>query len=103
MSYYWDQSLPTFPSDVPIARLGKVHLQRLQSANEDESQKLFESCRTTGFFLLDLQGSPEGTELLRDVEQMFKLGRPLFGLDTDTKMKYAKRKGTTYGYVSILP
>lgn len=97
MSDYWNQSYPKFPSDVPTAKLRKLHLQKLQSTNEEESQKLFESCRTSGFFLLDLQGSPEGNTMLSDVGEMFKLAGSLFSLETDTKMKYGLRNGTAYG------
>lgn len=94
---YWDQSYPPFPSDVPTAKLSKLQLQKLVSANEEESQKLFESCQTSGFFLLDLQGSPEGDTMLRDVGEMFKLAGSLFAIDTDTKMKYGFRTGTVCG------
>lgn len=97
MSDYWYQSYPKFPSDVPTAKLSKLHLQKLQSANEEESQKLFKSCRTLGFFLLDLQGSLEGDTMLSDVGKMFKLAGQLFSLETDTKMKYGMRNGTAYG------
>lgn len=97
MPDYWDQSYPSFPSDVPTAALSKLHLQKLMSVNEEESQKLFESCRKSGFFLLDLQGSPEGNTMLKDVGEMFKLTGSLFDLDTDTKMKYRLKNGTAFG------
>lgn len=97
MSDYWNQSYPGFPSDVPTALLSKLRLQKLISADEEESQKLFESCRNSGFFLLDLQGSSEGERMLRDVGEMFKLAVPLFALDTDTKMKYPLKNGTACG------
>lgn len=97
MPDYWDRSYPSFPSDVPTAALTKLHLQRLMSANEEESRKLFESCQTSGFFLLDLQASPEGNMMLKDVDEMFKLAGSLFDLDTNTKMKYILKNGTAFG------
>lgn len=97
MSDYWHQSYPKFPSDVPTAKLSKLHLQKLQSDNEEESQKLFQSCRTSGFFLLDLHGTPEGDTMLSDVGEIFKLAGQLFSLETDTKMKYHMRNGSAYG------
>lgn len=97
MSDYWDRSYPPFPRDVPIAKLSKVNLQKLVAANEEESQKLFESCRTLGFFLLDLQESQEGNTMLRDVGEMFRLAKSLFDLDTETKMDYILRNGSAFG------
>lgn len=97
MSDFWNHSNPSFPLDVPTAKLRKVHLQKLAAPNEEESQKLFESCRTLGFFLLDLQDSQEGIAMLRDAGKMFTLAKLLFGLDTDTKMKYILRNGSAFG------
>lgn len=92
-----DQPIPPFPSDVPTAKLSKLSLRKLVAANEEESQKLFESCRTLGFFLLDLEDSHDGIVMLRDVLEMFKFAVPLFDLDTDTKMRYLMKDGAVFG------
>jgi isopenicillin N synthase-like dioxygenase len=81
---------PPFPKEVPTADVPHLSLGKLLSDdNSVESELLFKACRNYGFFLLNLQGSPEGEALLRDAEAMFELNRELHDLDLEEKMKYA--------------
>lgn len=87
-------TIPIWRSHCPTEELS---FRKLLSDDKMESVALFESCRTYGFFLLDLSGTPEGEDVLKDVDGMFHLGEALFDLDIDTKSKYALRNGTAFG------
>ena len=50
---------------------------------------MFESCKTLGFFLIDLGDSSEGAEVLNDVDGMFEVGKNLFDIDLDKKLNFA--------------
>ena len=88
---------PPFPSDVPTAYLPKVSLWKLLSADRAESAALYESCKMSGFFLLDLTATPQGEEILQDVLKAFDMAKALFELSFEKKMEYALKPGRTYG------
>jgi hypothetical protein len=87
-SKYFAQ-VPPFPSDVHIVPLPKVSLQNLENQSVEESQLLFEACQNWGFFLLDLQQSEMGEELLGVAEKMFDLTTETFNLDQSVLDSYA--------------
>jgi isopenicillin N synthase-like dioxygenase len=88
---------PPFPSDVPTAQLSKNSLRKLLSANGAESEVLYDSCKTSGFFLLELSATPHGEEILQDVAKAFEMTEALFKLDLEEKMKYSMKPGRSYG------
>ncbi|KAF2105866.1 hypothetical protein BDV96DRAFT_694568 [Lophiotrema nucula] len=91
-------SVPPFPNDVPIVELERVSLATLQAGNSNEVDKLYGACSSDGIFLLNLTDSEDGRKLVATVDEMFKLGQELFGLDLDEKLKYTMTPGTTLGY-----
>lgn len=97
MPHFTSDSIPDFPSDVPIAELDTISLQTLLESDPAESLKLYEACRASGFFLLNLQGSEEGSELLDGISSLFGLGEKLYDMPLDEKMQYALRPGTAFG------
>lgn len=94
---YWGDSVPPFPSDVPVATLQRIDLQKLAADDEAESLSLFQACRTSGFFLLDMSRLPLGETTLGEVGEVFKLAKALFELEADTKMRYSYRGEKAYG------
>lgn len=88
---------PPFPNDVPTAQLSKVSLRKLLSAGETESEVLWKSCMTSGFFLLDLTATPHGEDILQDVAQAFQMAEALFELELEEKTKYSMKPGRAYG------
>ena len=88
---------PPFPNDVPTAQLSKVSLRKLMSADDAESDVLYESCKTSGFFLLDMTATPEGEDILQDVAKAFDMAETLFEMATEEKMKYSMTSGKAYG------
>lgn len=88
---------PPFPCDVPTAQLSKVSLRKLLSADRAESDALYESCKASGFFLLDLTATPQGEEILQDVVKAFDMAEALFELGVEEKREYSMKPGRAYG------
>ncbi len=88
---------PPFPGDVPVAQLSRISLKKLLSDDEPESEALYKSCKVSGFFLLDVTGTPQGEEILRDVTEAFEMAETLFGMDLKEKTKFPYKLGKAYG------
>ena len=93
-----ETSYPPFPANIPLAKLSRISLLKLLRTDRDESERLLSSCRTSGFFFLDLRGVPDGEALLKMKADMFGLGATLLNQEREEKMKYVLREGTTHGY-----
>ncbi|KAF2016805.1 Clavaminate synthase-like protein [Aaosphaeria arxii CBS 175.79] len=83
-----------FPPDVPTIALAKFSLALLLNNDKDEAQRLFNTCRTTGFFYLDMLDHPTGRRLWRSACNLHQIGRERFR-DTpiEKKMEYKTRPG----------
>ena len=82
---------PPFPDDVPICDLAKVSYARLLANDHAESDRLFQTCKDTGFFLLDLQGTTQGRSLLKDAEGMLEVTCEFGRLAKLEKSRYASK------------
>lgn len=76
--------LKLVPSDLPIAQLPTVSLNRLENGSLEEDENLIQACRTHGFFYLDLNGSNVSSLL----DKMYELTRELYDLPEEEKRKY---------------
>jgi isopenicillin N synthase-like dioxygenase len=85
---YFNQC-PLFPSEVPTVPLPKVSLEELQNGSEKEGQLLFQACQEWGFFLLNLERTSQGSELLENAEKMFDLTNETYNLDQSVLDSYA--------------
>ena len=82
------QLYPPFPSDIkPVAELDTFSLARLQAGDSAERARLFETCKTRGFFYLDLTSTPVAS-LPEDAEAIGQLSEQVFRLSMEEKMKY---------------
>ena len=97
MAYIELSDYPPFPNDIPTAKLSKISLEKLFSADQGELNALYAACMTSGFFVLDLTVIPQGVEVLTDVAQAFEMAKELFKLDLEEKMKYSMGPGKAYG------
>ena len=91
---------PPFPTDVPVADLRCLSFRKLLADEESESERLFQSCREIGFFLLDLRGTSEGENMLKHAETAFDLNKKILELDQEELTKYAfQPPASLFGYV----
>jgi len=94
-------AVPPFPDDVPVYELPRLSLRKLMADDSLQSSALFETFRTHGFALLDLQGCAEGETLLEEAEKMFDITREVtLELDLEEKMKYVPTPPVIFGFVS---
>ena len=84
---------PSFPTDVPTAPLKRLSIAKLVTGDLKESKALFDSCTSSGFFLLDLQDHDFGVELLKTVDPIFAVAEDLFELDLSEKDAYSYQAG----------
>jgi hypothetical protein len=93
---------PQFPSDLPVAKLPRISFSKLLENDNNESDALFESSRSLGFFLLDFEGNIEGREFLGNAERMFDINEEVNALDQDELLKYAYKPPTSlFGYEPV--
>ena len=85
---YFDK-YPSFPSDVPTAQLPRLSFSKLLDDDTNESDALFNACRSMGFFLLDFEGCSEGEGFLKRAGAMFDLNEEVNAMEVDELMKYA--------------
>src|SRR3954463_1931873 len=89
--------LPAWPVDVPTASLNKISLAKLLEGDEVESAALYNSCKSSGFFLLDLEGCQDGDVLWKESESLFGLAEKMCDMPYEQKMQHALRPGTAFG------
>ena len=93
---------PSFPTDVPVADLRCFSFSKLLADEESESERLFQSCRETGFFLVDLRGTSEGETMLKHAEIAFDLNKKIFELDQEELNKHAIQQCVSFfGFVLL--
>jgi len=91
--------LPPFPITVKTAPLVSISLARLESKDEDESDKFFDACKTLGFFYLNMEGSALGEKLVDGAERLHRVQKAFTQLPYEEKELYAREKiDAFFGY-----
>lgn len=72
-------------------------LGKLEKGNKDLEDRLFETCKTRGFFYLDLNGSSAGS-MQHDCDDIARLAERVFKLPQQEKEKYPM-KDSIFGCV----
>jgi isopenicillin N synthase-like dioxygenase len=91
---------PAFPADALYSQLAKISLHKVAENDVHETQALFESCRSVGFFLLDLSENETGEALVKDVNALQGLAQLTMALPEEDKMRYhAKPAHSLFGQV----
>lgn len=81
-------SYPPFPDDAnPRTQLETISLIKLINGDEKERARVFDICRTKGFFFLDFSNS-HAASLPEDAEDIARMSEPLFALSQDEKMSH---------------
>ncbi|PSN70326.1 oxidoreductase [Corynespora cassiicola Philippines] len=89
----------SFPDDVTTAPLITVCLHKLLGGDVEEHARLFDACKTLGFFYLDLSDSDEGEELISGSNDLFDILQDFFQLPLQEKLKYDfASEGSYFGY-----
>ena len=77
-----------FPDDVPTIPMCTISLEDLRSGDERTTQRMFIACQELGIFLLDLHGDEVGARLMREIDELFRVGKDIMGLPEDVKQQY---------------
>jgi hypothetical protein len=83
-----------FPEDIQTIELEKFSLSKLLNGDEEEGERLFTSCTTTGFCYLDMLDHSVGRQMWRDVCNIHRLGQDRFSSTAmEEKLTYKLRAG----------
>lgn len=86
-------TVPDFPEGLQVIDLPRVSLNKLLQGHKDEIDKIFDICRTTGFFYLNLQDHPSGQQLWKEASDVCKLGMDVLpNVPMATKLAYKARE-----------
>jgi isopenicillin N synthase-like dioxygenase len=83
---------PSFPVDLRAAPLKSISLDKLESGDDLESSKFFDSCRNLGFLYLNLLDSKLGESILSNAESLHELQQEFYALPHEAKDQYGKDK-----------
>jgi hypothetical protein len=89
-------SFPPFPSEVPSVSLETFSLADIEKGNQDVQNRLCKTCKSRGFFYLDLNGS-EASSMRQDSEDLARLAEEIFRLPLKEKENYPM-KNSIFGY-----
>jgi isopenicillin N synthase-like dioxygenase len=95
---------PPFPdnSEFPSVELQTISLQKLIDHDTTEEDRVFEACKGRGFFYLELAGPEAGETILKDSENIARVGERFMALSTEEKMRFTPNKKELFGSVSNL-
>lgn len=85
-----------FPTGIDSLRLETFSLARLENGDEALEEKLFETCKTRGFFYLDMRDS-QHSSLVEIGEAVVRIGEEVFKLPLEEKQKYTGGLMPVYG------
>jgi isopenicillin N synthase-like dioxygenase len=66
-----------FPDDVKTVHLETLSLAKLLQNDKEELHRIYENCKSPGFFQLDLTDHEQGIQLLRDAVDCARMVRQL--------------------------
>ncbi|TGO13425.1 hypothetical protein BTUL_0070g00550 [Botrytis tulipae] len=87
-SRYFDQ-YPELSADLNVASIPRISLDQLKNIVNEESERLFQACPESGFFLLELRNGDQGETLLGDAEKLFVIASLTLSLDHEVLKEYA--------------
>lgn len=92
-------SYPPFPSSPSLkcVDLETISLPKLLSKDSVEQDRVFEACKSRGFFYLELAGCESGETILHGADEICRLAEELFRLPVEEKEEYRMREGQLDG------
>jgi len=88
---------PPFPDHLPTASLITISLSNLLGDDSSEANRLFEACKTEGFFYLNLKDT-EAAPLVELSERLAGLAEDTFKIPQEEKDLCVPEPGTIFGY-----
>lgn len=82
------ENIAPFPDEAPTVPLYTIPLAGLRSSDGTVARNTLTACRELGFFLLDLREDELGDSLVKEIDQIFGLGKDLLNLPHDVKEQY---------------
>lgn len=99
-SEFVPESYPPFPEhEFKTVPLETISLKKLLEKDAAEEDRVFEACKTRGFFYLELSDCKEGSIIEDGAYQIASLGERIFYLPAEEKSKYlyTSKDGTLAG------
>ena len=105
LSEFTPDQYPPFPEspDFPTIDLETISLAKLQSGDAKELDRVFEACKSWGFFYLELPGSEQGDIIANNANDICRIAEKVFRLPVDEKLKYEFQGKDIFGYVCTPP
>ena len=88
---------PPFPNDLKTIELQTISLQKIQDADAAEQDRMFEACKSWGFFYLDLSQSEQGETIAQGAEDVARVAESVMALPLEEKRKYPFANGDIFG------
>ncbi|CAK1356860.1 unnamed protein product [Cercospora beticola] len=81
-------SYPPFPDDLKTAELKTIFLRKIQNAEHNEHDRMFEECKSRGFFYLDLSHCEQGDTISRGADDIARVAESIMALPLEEKLKH---------------
>lgn len=90
---------PPFPSDPSFktVNLETISLTKLLSQDTTEQDRVFEACKSRGFFYLELGGCESGETILKGADDICRMAEEFFKLPMEQKEEQRMREGQLDG------
>lgn len=94
------EEYPPFPEskEFPTVDLETISLQKVLDHDPAEEDRIFEACKTRGFFFLDLAGPEAGETILHGSGEIARIASRTMAMDMDEKMKYLPKAKSLFGW-----
>ena len=95
---------PPFPDDneFKTIELQTISLKKVLDNDDAESDRVFEACKTRGFFYLELAGCESGEVINKGADDICRVAERFFQLPQEVKDKQRMQKGQLDGYLDVL-
>jgi isopenicillin N synthase-like dioxygenase len=93
------QEYPPFPTspEFKTVNLQTISLKKLLSEDATEQDRVFEACKTRGFFYLELGGCESGETILKGADDICRMAEDVFKLPMEVKEEQRMREGQLDG------
>lgn len=90
---------PPFPdsAEFPTFELETISLSKLLQDDQDEQQRVFEACKTRGFFYLDLANCESGETIRHGADDICRVAERFFSQPLDDKSRFKIAPGCLDG------